>query len=113
MVENNPLNTLEKILAINNIRDQKYGFDGNPFKIVGRLAEETGEVAGAVNHLESQGAKVKKHGEPSRDALAHEVADVILAALHVAQHYGCIEQVLTDIDTTYSRLISRNVLDPE
>lgn len=49
-----------------------------------RLAEECGELAKEVNHWEGSGAKHKKHGEPCREKLAHEIRNVLTCAAQVA-----------------------------
>jgi NTP pyrophosphatase (non-canonical NTP hydrolase) len=59
----------------------------NPYEIMTRLLEESGELAQQVNHFEGAGVKRKKHGEPDKEHLAKEVQDVITCALQVVLYY--------------------------
>lgn len=85
---------LEKLLRINDAYDKKYD-DVDPFRITTRLAEECGELAAQVNHFEGSGSKRQKLGEPSKQALAAEVIDVMRCALHLATYY----EVMAEMET--------------
>ncbi|MFH9069629.1 hypothetical protein [Streptomyces alboflavus] len=63
------------------------------FHLVSRLAEETGEVAQQVNHLEGMGLKRDRHGEPDVGDLTKEVLDVVRCAVTIAMHYGCVDDL--------------------
>ena len=79
--------------------------DGNGiFQRVSRLAEETGELATAVNHREKMGVKQQKHGKPQDEALVGEVRDVLVSALAIAYHYGLVDDLKSIINTTYNRI---------
>lgn len=89
----------QKLYAITDGLGQRFPQGNNPFQMITRLAEETGELAEQVNHFERSGIKVQKHGEPDKKKLAKEVQDVLRSALQVARHYhveadleGAIEQ---------------------
>lgn len=76
--------------------------DGNTiFQRVSRLAEETGELASAVNHLEGMGIKREKYGEPEPVHLAKEIQDVLRTALGIAHHYGIEAELEQCIHTAY------------
>jgi len=81
--------------------------EGNdPFRILVRLAEELGEIAAEVNHLERTGAKVLKHGEPDRNALGYEIEDLLHTALALARYYGVESAVDQAVRETHDRLAS-------
>ncbi|MEV6424951.1 hypothetical protein [Streptomyces sp. NPDC051662] len=65
------------------------------FHLVSRLAEETGEVAQRINHLEGMGVKHERHGEPDVSDLTKEVLDVVRCAVTIAMHYGCVDDLRT------------------
>jgi NTP pyrophosphatase (non-canonical NTP hydrolase) len=78
--------------------------DGDdPFQIMTRLCEETGELAQAVNHTERSGIKVEKYGPPDLVHLADEVHHVLRAALAVAIHYNMVDEVRASIDRSAAR----------
>ncbi len=98
------MNTFDKLFFIVDNLNQRFGKD-NPFQIITRLAEETGELAEQVNHFENVGVKREKHGEPDKEKLAKEVQDVIRCALQLAVHYDIKEEVLESIDKSFSKII--------
>lgn len=83
---------MERIYQIVDDLNQKFG-NQNPFQIMTRLAEEVGELAQQINHHESQGIKIQKHGQPDKEKLAKEVQDVIRCALQISRYYQ-IEDLL-------------------
>lgn len=83
---------MDRIYQIVDDLNQKLG-NQNPFQIMTRLAEEVGELAQQINHHESQGIKVQKHGQPDKEKLAKEVQDVIRCALQIARYYE-LEDIL-------------------
>lgn len=92
-----------QLLEINRAYDARYqGVD--PFRIIARLAEECGELATEVNHHEQTGKKSEKLGEPSREAIAQEVQDVIRCALQVASYYGVERELVESIENTHAFL---------
>ena len=95
---------MDKIIQI--VKGLNMAFpDGNdPYKIITRLAEECGELAKEVNHFEHSGIKLEKYGEPSKEAMAKEVQDVIRCALQVAVYYGIEEELEVSVERSYQKL---------
>ena len=80
--------------------------DGNEsYKIVSRILEECGEVASEVNHFESSGIKVQKHGEPSKKHLADEVKQALCALTQLVQYYGAEAELAQSIDESLKRIV--------
>jgi len=77
--------------------DRRFPAHNGPFERVSRLAEETGELATAVNHAEGMGVKSQKRGAPDLKNLVKEVEDVLRSALGIAYHYGVLDQVCASI----------------
>lgn len=77
--------------------DRRFPNHNGPFERISRLAEETGELAGAVNHAEGMGVKNEKHGAPDLSNLVKEVEDVLRSAVGIAHHYGVLERVRDSI----------------
>jgi NTP pyrophosphatase (non-canonical NTP hydrolase) len=83
--------------------DRRFPDHNDPFHRVSRLSEESGELAGAVNHAEGMGVKNQKHGEPDLANLVKEVEDVLRAAVGIAHHYGVLERVRESIAYHHNR----------
>jgi NTP pyrophosphatase (non-canonical NTP hydrolase) len=82
-----------------------------PFQMVTRLLEECGEVASEVNHFEDSGVKRLKHGEPSKDALAGEIKQAIVALMQVAVYYSVQEELERSIDDSLTRMKKEGLID--
>ena len=84
----------------------------DPFKIMTRLAEECGEVAAEVNHLEGMGVKLDKLGAPDRSKLAKELAQTIGVALQLSIHYRLQEEMAAYVDQAYQRVVAEGLVEP-
>ncbi|MGH4121618.1 MAG: hypothetical protein ACREV6_01575 [Clostridium sp.] len=82
-----------------------------PFQMVTRLLEECGEVASEVNHFENSGIKRLKHGEPSKEALASEIRQAIVALMQIAVYYSVQDELDKSIDDSLRRMKVENLID--
>ena len=82
-----------------------------PFQMVTRLLEECGEVVSEVNHFEYTGIKRLKHGEPSKDALAGEIKQAIIALMQIAVYYSVQEELEKSIDKSLERMKEENLIE--
>lgn len=82
-----------------------------PFQMVTRLLEECGEVASEVNHFEDSGVKRLKHGEPSKNALAGEIKQAIVALMQIAVYYSVQEELEKSIDDSLTRMKKEGLID--
>jgi len=98
------MNYYEKLNEIVRLLDERFPDGSDIYQRVSRLAEETGELAQAVNHTEGMGIKREKYGEPNRAVMAKEIQDVIRAALGIARYYGLESELDKSIDDAYARL---------
>lgn len=76
----------------------------NPYQIMTRLLEESGEVAKEVHRFENSGTKVARHGIGDKEALAGEVKDVLNALMQLVLYYGIEEEVLQAVKASIARL---------
>jgi len=97
------MNTFEKLNFINESLNQSFPEGRDPYKIMTRLLEESGELAEQVHIFEKSGVKEKKHGQGEPAKLAREVQDVIVCALQIASYYNIQDELLTSIDQRYQR----------
>ena len=73
-----------------------------PFKMLARLLEESGELATEVQIWENEGLKRAKHGEPDRDRTAAEIVNVLTATLTIADHYDLLDAVSARVEIAIS-----------
>jgi len=97
------MNTYEELIEIVKYLDERFPNGCEIFQRVSRLAEETGELAQMVNHMEGMGIKHEKYGMPDKEKLAREVQDVIRAALGIAKHYQIEELLEQSIHAAYKK----------
>lgn len=98
------MNHYEKLNEIVRLLDERFPDGNDIYQRVSRLAEETGELAQAVNHTEGMGIKREKYGELEVEKLAKEIQDVMRAALGIARHYGIETELERSIDDAHARL---------
>ena len=98
------MNPYEKLNEIVRMLDKRFPNGTDIFQRVSRLAEETGELAQAVNHAEGTGIKREKYCDPNMKDMAKEIQDVMRAALGIAHHYGLEEELKASIDDAHVRL---------
>ena len=104
--------TFAKLYKIVEGLNTRYPDGNEPFMIVTRLAEECGEVAAEVNHLERKGRKVDLYGEPDPQKLAKELQQVIRAVLALAVHYNLQEALVASIEDSYQRVVDDGLVNP-
>jgi NTP pyrophosphatase (non-canonical NTP hydrolase) len=102
---------LSKLYAITIGLNRRFPNGNEPFQIMTRLLEESGELAKEVNHFEGTGIKRQKYGEPDKNHLAKEVLDVLRCAIQTAIHYGIERELETAITTSYERLKQEGYLN--
>jgi NTP pyrophosphatase (non-canonical NTP hydrolase) len=102
--------TLEKLYAITRGLDRRFPDGNDPFQMMTRLLEESGELAQMVNHFEGKGVKREKYGEPDKVKLAKEVMDLLRCALQVAVHYGIERELEERINTSYEKMRSEGLI---
>ena len=103
---------IDKLYKIAEGLNVRFPDGHDPFQIVTRLAEECGEVAAEVNHLEGTGVKVQTLGAPDRFKLAKELSHIIGAVLHLAMYYGLQAELEASVDETYRRVVNEGLVAP-
>lgn len=96
--------SLERLYAITRGLNRRFPDGNDPFQIMTRLLEESGELAQMVNHFEGKGVKREKHGEPDKVRLAKEVMDLLRCALQVAIHYGIERELEERINASHEKM---------
>ena len=103
--------TMEKLFAITHGLNRRYPGGNEPFQIIARLLEESGELAQIINHFEGTGIKLEKYGLPDKARLAKEVMDVLRCSLQVAIYYGVEKELETTIHASYEEMKAEGILE--
>jgi NTP pyrophosphatase (non-canonical NTP hydrolase) len=95
---------IETLMTLTRGMVSRFPEGNDPFQLMTRLLEESGELAQQVNHFEGAGVKREKYGEPDRKKLAKEVMQVVRCALQVAVYYDIEDKVEKALEISYQRL---------
>lgn len=91
---------MEKLYLLAKGLNARFPKGVEPYQIMTCLAEECGEVAQQVNHWEDSGIKRLKYGEPSKDALAGELKNVLSTVFRLVLYYHVEEELEKSIDNS-------------
>ena len=83
----------------------------NPYQMATQLLEECGEVAAEINHWEGSGLKRQKHGEPSKENLANELRQAIVALFKIAVYYSVEDELEQSINKSLQGSKSEGLID--
>jgi len=95
---------LEKLYAVTHGLNRRFPNGNEPFQMMTRLLEESGELAQMVNHFEGTGIKREKYGLPDKSKLAKEVMDLLRCALQVSIYYGIEEELERKTNESYEKM---------
>lgn len=102
---------LDKLYAITQGLNRRFPDGNNPFQMMTRLLEESGELAQIVNHFEGRGIKHAKYGSPDKTKLAKEVMDVLRCGLQVAIFYGIENELDARIIDSYEKMMTEGWIE--
>jgi NTP pyrophosphatase (non-canonical NTP hydrolase) len=102
---------IEKLYRICEALQVRFPGTSDPFRILARLMEESGELAEQVHIREDTGRKRAIHGEPDDQALAKEIQDIMTAVLDIARHYGIQPTLEARVDAGYRRAVSEGLIE--
>ena len=103
---------IDKLYKISEALRTRFPGNSDPFRILARLMEESGELAEQVHVRESVGRKRDTHGEPDDEHLAKEIQDIMTAVLDIARHYGIEKTLAARIDAGYKRAVAEGLIEP-
>lgn len=105
------LQTIQKLYKICEALEKRFPGNRDPFRILARLMEESGELADQVHLWENIGRKRANGRQPDKDELAKEIKQVMLAALDLARYYGVENQLEQSITANYERAVVEGLID--
>lgn len=103
--------TMEQLFAITRGLNRRYPQGNDPFQIMTRLLEESGELAQMINHFEGTGIKFEKYGQPDKARLAKEVMDVLRCGLQIAIYYEIERDLAATIHASYEKMKAEGLID--
>jgi len=101
---------LEKPYAITNGLNKRFPEGNEPFQIMTRLLEESGELAQMVNHFEGTGIKMEKYGLPDKSKFAKEVMDLLRCTLQISIYYKIEEEIEQKINESYEKMKAEGLI---
>ena len=101
---------LDKLYAITKGLNRRFPNGNDPFQMMTRLLEESGELAQMVNHFEGTGVKHEKYGMPDKSKLAKEVMDVLRCGLQVAIYYEIEKELDAKIFDAYEKMKAQGLI---
>ncbi len=107
------LPTLDKLYQICAALEKRFPGNRDPFRILARLMEESGELADQVHLWENVGRKRASGRQPIAADLAKEIKQVILAALDVARYYGVEAQLEESIAASYESALREGLIQAD
>jgi NTP pyrophosphatase (non-canonical NTP hydrolase) len=94
----------DKLFVICRGFNRRFPDGYNPYQMMTRLLEESGELAKEVSHFEGSGIKNVKYGPPDKKNLAKEIRQTVCCALQAAVYYHVESELEADIESCYQRL---------
>ena len=102
---------MDKLFQIADGLKKRFPEGEEPYQMATRLLEECGEVAAEINHWESSGVKRQKRGEPSKESLAKEIQQAIVALIRIAIYYSVESELDKSIDEAIQKLKLEGLID--
>jgi NTP pyrophosphatase (non-canonical NTP hydrolase) len=102
---------IRKLYKICEALEKRFPGKRDPFRILARLMEESGELADQVHLRESVGRKREGGRKPEDMELAKEIQDVMTAVLDIARYYGIEEKLELRINTGYERAVNEGLIE--
>lgn len=103
---------IEKLYRVDEALQRRFPGPRDPFRILARLMEESGELADQVHLFENVGRKRSSGRQPVAEEMAKEIKQVLLAALDIARYYGIEEQLAASVQESYQRAIADGLIAP-
>jgi len=82
------LDTMHKLFKISEGLNKRFPNNENPFRILARLMEESGELADQVHKFERVGREIKLQEPPDKENMAKECMDIMTSVLNIVMYYG-------------------------
>ena len=105
-----PDETIFHLYQICAALERRYPGNRDPFRILARLMEESGELADQVHLFENIGRKRQAGRQPDEQELVKEIKQVLVAALDIARYYGIEQQLAQNIHENYLRALAEGLV---
>lgn len=103
---------IHKLYKICEALEKRFPGNRDPFRILARLMEESGELADQVHIRESVGRKRESGRLPDDMELAKEIQDIMTAVLDIVRYYK-IENILEKrVTASYEKAAAEGLIEP-
>jgi NTP pyrophosphatase (non-canonical NTP hydrolase) len=103
---------IQELYKICEALEERFPHNRDPFRILARLMEESGELADQVHLREAVGRKRDNGRQPDDMELAKELQDIMTAVLDIARYYGIEEKLEVQVNRGYERAVSEGLIEP-
>ena len=102
---------MKKIQMVAEAQTQRFPNGDNPFKILSRLLEESGEVAWEINHYERNGICLEKLNSERKSELVAETYQVMIAICQLIQYFNLEDDFKNRIEEVFQEYIDKKYID--
>lgn len=95
------MDSLSKISLVAQAQTKRFPNGDEPFKIVSRLLEESGEVSWELNHYERKNISLMRNCRDNKENLVTETYQVMIALNQLLQYYDLSDLFARKIEEVY------------
>lgn len=95
------MDSLSKISLVAQAQTKRFPNGDEPFKIVSRLLEESGEVSWELNHYERKNISFMRNCRDNKENLVTETYQVMIALNQLLQYYDLSDLFTRKIEEVY------------
>lgn len=95
------MDSLSKISLVAQAQTKRFPNGDEPFKIVSRLLEESGEVSWELNHYERNNISLMRNCRDNKENLITETYQVMIALNQLLQYYDLSDLFARKIEEVY------------
>jgi len=95
------MDSLSKISIVAQALTKRFPNGDEPFKIVSRLLEESGEVSWELNHYERKNISLMRNCRDNKENLVTETYQVMIALNQLLQYYNLSDLFARKIEEVY------------
>jgi NTP pyrophosphatase (non-canonical NTP hydrolase) len=103
---------IRKLYKICEALENRFPGNRDPFRILARLMEESGELADQVHVREDVGRKRESGRLPDEAAMVEEIQDILTAVLDMVRFYHLEDRLAERVEFGYRRAVSEGLIAP-
>lgn len=95
------MDLLTKISLVAQAQTKRFPNGDEPFKIVSRLLEESGEVSWELNHYERKNICIEQNCKENKENLVAETYQVMIALNQLLQYFDLSDEFVSRVEYVY------------